>query len=271
MDLLLALLHLACYLLLGLALARPRLGGPAAVLLLCGALFSLLHGLLGPTERELVTTHTFVAYAGTDLEPSAVAFPTGTRRAPGWQWPLPFVAFALPWALLLLARRGQPPTRRPFPLPLLFAWTATAAWLGMQWLAAPAAVVQPVGLERFLWPAGLALTLLLSRHGAQFRVVLLLLCLGIVAQRLPAALISKFASDHALGTSLDVSTVVDIVNPLTRLQFDPPLRAGSAEQQFWLIWAEHVFVFPALFLLSLCGIAFAAFMIERHGQQHDQA
>jgi hypothetical protein len=59
--------------------------------------------------------------------------------------------------------------------------------------------------------------------------------------------------------------VRDIVNPMTQLQFDPRLQPGSAEQQFWLIWLEHVIVFPALYLLSLTGIAFGVWMFHRHG------
>lgn len=264
MDLILALLHTACYLLLAAALAWPRLGRIAAAALLGVALVSVLYGVFGPAERQLVTTHTFVAYAGNELEPGPVHFPTGTQRAPGWQWPLPFLGFAVLWAGVVWRRRGGKAPRNPFVLPIAFAWTATAAWLGMQWLAAPAEIVQPIGLERFLWPAGFALTLLLSWSSTQFRYVVLALSLGVVAQRLPAALFSKYASDHALGTSLDVSGIVNIVNPMTRLQFEPPLVAGSAEQQFWLIWAEHVFVFPAFFLLSFAGVAFAAFMIRKH-------
>jgi hypothetical protein len=263
MDLLLALLQQAGYVAIAIALARPSAGRAAAALLLVSALLGLAMGLASPAARELVTTHTFLAYEGQALEPQPVHFPTGTARAPGWQWPLPWAAFALLWAALLWRRRELPPPANAFLLPLLCAWTATAAWLGMQTLAAPAPLVQPFGLDRFLWPAGLALSLLLARTGRML-VALLSLSPAIVAARLPAALFSKYASDRALGTCLDVSSIVDVVNPMTRAQFDPRLVAGSAEQQFWLIWAEHVFVFPAFHLMSLGGVAFAALMYRKY-------
>jgi hypothetical protein len=133
----------------------------------------------------------------------------------------------------------------------------------MQVAAAPAAVVQPFGLERFLWPAGLLLTLDLARSGGSFLRVFLMLSLGLVAQRLPAALFSKLASDHGWGTGLDISQVVKIVNPVTHLQFQPPLEPGSSAQQFWLIWSE-LLVYPGLYLLGFAGIAFASFMIQKH-------
>jgi hypothetical protein len=110
----------------------------------------------------------------------------------------------------------------------------------------------------------LLLTLDLARGGGSFLRVFLMLSLGLVAQRLPAALFSKLASDHHWGTGLDVENVLRIVNPATRLQFEPRLQPNSSAQQFWLIWAEHVLVYPALYLLGFAGIAFASFMIQKH-------
>lgn len=268
MDLLAAILQTACYLLLALGLCVQRLRRPAAAALGAAAVCCLLLGFTGPAERQLVTTHTFVAYEGIDLEPSAVHFPTGTATAPGWAWPLPFAGFAA-LGIWLLRAVGRRRARNPFVLPLLFAWSATAAWLGMQALAAPAAVVQPFGLDRFLWPAALLLTLQLAAAHERFLPMLAQLSLGIVAQRLPAALFSKLASDRGLGTGLDVSSVTDIVHPVTHLQFEPRLDAGSTEQQFWLIWAEHVLAYPAFYLMSMAGIAFAAFMIRKHDRMAD--
>ena len=85
-----------------------------------------------------------------------------------------------------------------------------------------------------------------------------------IAARLPAAIFSKYASDHHLGTSLDISTVRDIVNPMTQMQFDPRLDPGSGAQQFWLIWLEHVIFFPGVYVMSLLGIAFGLHMFHRH-------
>jgi hypothetical protein len=263
MDLILAILQTACYLAGALALATERWRRPATALLLLTALLSVAAGLLAPGERELVCTHTFVGREGNALDLSPVHFPTATMRAPGWLWPLPFAAFAAAAAAAVCWRR-TPPRLPPMVAALLFAWSATASWIAMQFAAAPAAVVQPFGLERLLWPAGLLLTLDLARGGGSFLRVFLMLSLGLVAQRLPAALFSKLASDHGWGTGLDVAQVVKIVNPMTHLQFEPRLQPNSPEQQFWLIWAEHVLVYPALYLLGFAGIAFASFMIQKH-------
>ena len=94
-----------------------------------------------------------------------VSFPTGTVTAPAGQWAIPYAGFALLWILILWALRRRE-LKNPWLLPLLLAWTSFAAWLGMQYLAAPAVVVQPVGLDRFLWPAGLALAQAPNRNTA---------------------------------------------------------------------------------------------------------
>ena len=263
MDVIAAVLHAAGSLAAAIALALGRPRRAAIGLLLGAALLSLGLGAADPGARELVCTHTYAGYAGADLDPSPVQFPTATARAAGWLWPLPYAAFALLWSVALWRRRADA-APGAWLVPLLFAWTACAAWLGMQALAAPAAVVQPFGLERCLWPAGLLLTLRLAQAGGRFLPMLLALSLGIVAQRLPAALFSKLARDRGLGTGLDIGNVTDIVNPLTKQQFEPRLARGSGEQQFWLIWAEHVLFYPAFYLLSLAGIAFAALMLQKH-------
>ena len=76
---------------------------------------------------------------------------------------------------------------------------------------------------------------------------------------------SRYASDAQLGTSLDVHLVRDIVNPTTHTQFVPRLTPGSSEQYFWLIWLEHAIFFPAIYFMSLFGIAFGAHMFHKHG------
>jgi hypothetical protein len=264
MDLLLALLHASAYVSLGLAVPLPKLRRVAIAALAAAAAASLLHGVFGPAERELTTTHTYPGFDGSAIEVSAVAFPTGTVRAAGWQWPLPFAAFAAAWIAVLWRLRAAAPGNG-YMLPMLFAWSGLAAWLGMQALAAPAAVVQPFGIDRFLYPAGLALALLLARSAGGIRHLVAGISIGTVAARLPAALFSKVASDRELGTGLDVSRVIDIVNPLNHMQFEPRLEPGSPAQQFWLIWAEHVFAYPAFYMLSLVGIGFCAHMFHRHG------
>lgn len=273
MDLLLAISHVVVYVLLALALVVPRLRRAALLALAAAAVATLgagfrQDGVQPDGTRSLTTEHTYAGYEGDAVEISMVPFPTGTVNATAWQWPLPYVGFAALWLAVLAALR-QRPVKNPWLLPLLFAWSAMAAWLGMQALAAPAAYVQPVGLDRFLWPAGLALALLAARRAKGLFPLLLLVGGGILAARLPAALFSLYASEHALGTCLDVHTIRDIVNPMTRMQFQPRLAPGSAEQQFWLIWLEHVIFFPAVYLMSLFGIAFGAYMFHRHGPETD--
>lgn len=263
MDVLLLLLHLAAWLGLAFGLAMPAARRYAVLILAVAAAAGVATGLLDRSERTLETVHGYAGFEGSSHEVSMVSFPTGTFTAPGWQWPLPFAAFALAWILVLFAL-GQRRLRSPLLLPLLFAWSATATWLGMQVLAAPALLVQPVGLDRFLWPAGLAGALLAAWHARRFAGLFAMVAAVTMLARLPAALASKLLSDHRLGTVLDISSVRDIVNPMTQMQFEPRLEPGSGQQQFWLIWLEHVIFFPAVHLMSLLGIAFGAWMFRRH-------
>jgi hypothetical protein len=266
MDVTLTCLHLAAYLALALALPIPRLRGVATLVLALAAVAGLAAGLMAPGERTLETVHTYAGYAGNDVEVSMVRFPTGSVTAPGWQWPLPFALFAAFW-LTVLFRSKDRPLGLPWLWPLLFGWTATAAWLGMQALAAPDLVVQPIGLDRFLWPAGLAASLLAAQTAKKALPLFVMVSGTILLARLPAALFSKFASEGKLGTCLDVGNVRNIVNPMTQMQFETPFVANSSEHHFWTIWLEHVIFFPAIHLMSLFGIAFSAWMFHRHGAE----
>ena len=275
MELLYALLHGAAYAALALALPLPSLRRPAMLVVALAAITSIAGGLFGPAEHTLTTIHTFAGYEGDNQELSMRPFPTGTVQAPGWAWPLPFAAFAGLW-LVLLARLGKSLPKRSWLLPLLLAWTATAQWLGMQALAAPAATVQPLGIDRVLFPAGVALAVLVASRAKTVAQLLFAISAGTLAARLPAALFSKVASDLRLGTCLDITAVGssravgNIVNPMTGLQIED-LVAGSSMQQFWLIWLEHVIIFPALYLLSLVGISFGIYMYHRQAAATDEA
>lgn len=270
MEALLVCLHVAAYVALGLALPLPRLRRLAIATLLVAAATSVGHGLFGPADRTLETVHTYAGYEGAAFEVSMVSFPTGTVTAPGWQWPLPFAAFALLW-LVVLHRFGDRAAPRPITAALAFAWTGLAAWLGMQLLAAPAALVQPVGLDRFLFPAGLALAIGAARTSRSLVALFVTISAGTMAARLPAALFSWYASEAHLGTCLDIHAIVDIVNPMTQMQFEPRLQPGSSQQHFWLIWLEHVIVFPACYLLSYLGVAFGVHMFHTHGPETEPA
>jgi hypothetical protein len=264
MEALLTVLHIVAYLGLGFGLALPRFRLVAMGLLALAAVVGFVTG--GDGERTLTTVHTFAGYEGSSQEISMVSFPTGTKTAPAAQWSLVFAGFAGFWLAVLFVL-GRRDLKNPLLLPLLFGWTGAATWLGLQWAAAPAALVQPVGIDRFLWPAGFVACLLAAWTQKSALRLFVVLSATVLLLRLPLALFSKYASDHHLGTCLDVTNVIDIVNPMTQMQFDPRLEAGSSQQQFWLIWLEHVIFFPAAHFLSLFGIAFGAWMFHRHGPE----
>lgn len=262
MDLTIALLHITAWLILAFALVLPQIRRATITALTVVAGLTLIHGM-GQGERTLETVHTYAGYQGSDMEISMVSFPTGTVTATAGQWAIPFAGFALLWILVLWSL-GRRPVKNPWGWPLLLAWTSFAAWLGMQYLAAPAAIVQPVGLDRFLWPAGLCLCLVAARNARNLAVLFVMISSGILLGRLPAALFSKYASDNRLGSVLDIHSVRDIVNPMTQQPFVPRLAIDSGDQQFWLIWLEHAIFFPGVYAMSLLGIAFGAFLFRKH-------
>jgi hypothetical protein len=261
MDLTIALLHLSAWLTLAFALTLPRFRRVAISVLTVVAGLTLMHGV-GDGERTLETVHTFAGYEGADMEVSMVSFPTGTITADAGLWAIPYAGFAMLWILILWAIRKRP-VKNPWGLPLLLAWSSFAAWLGMQYLAAPAIVVQPVGLDRFLWPAGLALCLVAAKHARSMAMLFVMVSSGILLGRLPAALFSKYASDNHLKGVLDIHLVQDIAYPGTDQV--ARLEIGSSNQQFWLIWLEHVIFYPGVYAMSLLGIAFGVYMFHKHG------
>ncbi len=262
MDLLLALVTAAGSIALGLGLCRARWAGPAALVALGAGVVALLAGVLQPGERTLVVTHTFAAYAPDGFDVVPRHFPVDEVRAPGWQWPLPFLGWTGVWAVVLLLRRQATGPVHPL-LPLLLGWTGTAAWLLMQKCAAPALVVQPFGLERFLLPASIALAVAVSLRGERLLAVLFVLSFATIGMRAPAATFSKLASDGHWGTGLDVHTITAFVDPLQRVEVEA--APGSLLQQGWLIWGQQLFFLPGIYLLSLTGIAFGLFLWRKHG------
>ena len=81
METLLALLHLAAFLALGIALPVPAVRRAAIALLCLAAAASLAFGIAESGERTLETVHSYAGFAGHDLEVSMVPFPTGTVTA----------------------------------------------------------------------------------------------------------------------------------------------------------------------------------------------
>src|SRR5689334_1583511 len=103
METLIALLHVAAFLMLALALVVPRLRLAAMIVLAVAALAGVAYAGIVDGPRTLTTEHHFAGFEGADLEVSMVTFPTGTFTAPGWRWPLVFVAFAALWVAALAA------------------------------------------------------------------------------------------------------------------------------------------------------------------------
>ena len=141
----------------------------------------------------------------------------------------------------------------------------------------PVAVAVGVGVTLpVATPLAVALAVLVASRAKTVAQLLFAISAGTLAARLPAALFSKVASDLRLGTCLDITAVGssravgNIVNPMTGLQIED-LVAGSSMQQFWLIWLEHVIIFPALYLLSLVGISFGIYMYHRQAAATDEA
>jgi len=266
MDLLISLSHVLAYLMLALGLALPPLRRAGAFVLICVAILTAGTAFTGEGERTLETVHTYAGFEGASMEVSMVSFPTGTFTAGPWGWCVPFCLFAAFWAAILLALKGRDVVS-PWVLPILLAWTGLAVWLGEQFLAAPSALVQPVGIDRFLWPAGLALCLVAAKNCRSLIAVFVTISAGIMISRLPAALFSKYASAAEIGTVLDIHTIRDIVNPMTQMQFEPRLEMGSDKQEFWLIWLEHIIFYPAVYLMSLFGIGFGTYMWHKHSDE----
>jgi hypothetical protein len=266
MDLLISLSHVLAFLVLAFALAMPGFRRAGAALLLGIAVLTGAAALLGDGPRTLETVHTFAGYEGSAMEVSMVSFPTGTFTAAAGMWAVPFAAFAACWILILLSLK-QRWVKSPWILPLLFAWSGLLLWLAEQYFAAPALLVQPIGLDRFLWPAGLCLCLVASKQCKSLLAVFVTIGAGITLGRLPAAFFSLYASNHELGTCLDIHAIRDIVNPMTQMQFEPRLEAGSEQQQFWLIWLQHVIFYPAVYLMSLFGIGFGTYMFHKHADK----
>lgn len=264
MDVILALVTGCASLALGLGMCRRVWAKQAALLAIAAAVLCTAAALLGPETRSLTVTHTFAAYeqGGFDIVPRH--FPVDQVTAPGWQWPLPLLAWCVVFGLCLLRWSVRQAPMHPM-LPLLLAWTGTAVWLGMQKLAAPAAVVQPFGLERFLLPACIALAVALSQRAERFLTLLFALCLCTLGARLPAAVFSKLASDGHWGTALDVHTITVFVDPFQRSEIET--ESGSTVQQAWLIWGQHLLILPGIYLCSLAGLAFALYLWRKHPPQ----
>ncbi len=148
-----------------------------------------------------------------------------------------------------------------FGAPLLLAISGFAVMLAAQKLAAPAMVVQPLGVDRMLWPATLAASVLLAARAARLIHVFLMLSLFVFTTRGLVAYVSKWLSENRMGTSLDIHSITDIANPLMQQHLE--VAPDSHAQQMWLIWVDHLLIYSTLTLMSLGGLAFGFYMFLR--------
>lgn len=255
--------------LLGIALATvyPQGRRPLAVFLLVLTVAAAIAALAAaPGPRSLTVTATFPAYEELVIVPTA--FPVEDVSAPGWMWAGLGALFAGAWALWAWLKRSRE-TAGPFTVPLILAWSSAALCLLMQKAAAPAALVQPVGLDRGLWPATLACGLILAARCERLIFMVLYLSLFIALGRLPIAIVAVLASNNGWGTSLDISSITLFANPV--IQQPVEVQPGSTDQHVWLIWVQHLVMMPGIYMISIGGIAFAAFMFLKHPSQQPQA
>lgn len=265
-DALLVLLQLGLFGLASAALVRPSLRRKTAFALLGGAAAALIGGLLTEGPRTLDLVHHYSAYDGNRIiwKP----FPVETVESAPLLWGLVTLGFALPWAFWFLATSNRSDEQQPdSPLaaigtPLLLAWSGLALILGWQVTAAPEALVEPVGFDRVLLPASIAAAIRLSYALRKVLPTILWLSLFVTTSRGPLAVFGVLATQNAWGTSMDVRNVDKIASPIDQKAMR--LAEGTWEQLAWVVAGPHLFVFPALYMLSLVGISFGITMWITH-------
>ncbi len=268
LDFLLPLVHVLILAVVAFALVAPAWRLRAAALLGLAAVGALAWGATSGA-RSLEITHRFSAFEGRVM--TWKAFPIETVEAPGLHWGLAVAAFGVLWAGLLWWKRphaDRPSSTalgagfHPFWAPMLLAWTGMALHFALEKTAAPAAMVDPAGVERALLPASLAAAALLAISLRKVFWSLCWLSLFVAVARLPLAAWGTYATYNELGTSYDVHSITVFANPLQ--QIAQKVVAGSNEQLGWLIWAPNLLVLPGLYLMSLSGVAFAIVMFVLH-------
>ena len=267
----LALLQVLSFVALALAIVLPRYRFWGAVYLgFAGALLAVEALLAGTTERTLAVTTHFAAFVGNQIEQKE--FVLGVERAPGFAWAaLHAVACfaAAAWCVLRAPASGRELRARPFGAPLVLVLGGMALVLAAEKLAAPQPLVAPLPLERAALPGTIAAAILLARSGRRLPATLGLLSIFVGLTRLPVAIFGTIATRAHLGTSLDVHTVTFFANPLARMPVET--AAASTEQLAWLVWAPQLVVMPAVYMLSVGGVAFAVHMYALHERSRSRA
>lgn len=264
-----ASLQLTAFAVVAIATVRPGLRRPGAIVLAALAALAIALATSHPGPRNLEITHQFTAYV--DLTVQAKDFPVETIQAvPAAYWGLALAAFCLAWAGWLLVQ-GQRPQGRAFGGPLILAWSGCALQLCMEKAAGPIELFAPFDLapDRALLPATLAGAYLLARRGGKIHHMVLYLSLFVAVTRLPLAVFGTLATQNSWGTHLDVHKATYFVPPGSN-GIGIEAQAGDSQQLFWMVWAPHLVVLPALYMMSTGGLAFLSLMWQRQQEENQR-
>lgn len=261
MESLLLPAELLLFLAVALGLGRPALRRPLGLLACLSALALLGWGFAAEGVRELEIRTSVVAYVGNDIRPKDFTIETVQAAAGCWQ--LLGALWAGAWGAILLVLRTRPV--HPFWLPLLFGLSTVALTLLWEKAAAPEALVRPAGIERGLLLASALAAVQLALRCRKALLAMAWLSLFVTGSRLPVAITSSWLTQEGWGTSLDVHSITAFANPLLLMPVE--VEQGSTQQAAYLIWGPQLLVMPALYMLSLGGLAFALVMYLRHEEQ----
>jgi len=262
MTVLLACLQIAAFLAIAVACLVPRARRLVAILfLVLGAAALTQAARAGDAQRTLAISTTFPAYKG--LNVARKDFQVDHAAGAAWEWGLLCGVFVLAWAGWAWRYRNAPPSRAA-GAPLALAWSGCGLILLLEKAAAPAALVAPFdwGPDRALIPATLAAALLLARQKPRVLDMVLSLTLFVAATRAALGLFATFATLGGWGTHLDIRSIDFIAIGTEPVELAP----GSLRQWWWLLGVPHLVVFPAIYMMSMGGIAFGVMMAAKQRQ-----
>ena len=256
----LAVAAIACLAVILTGLCAPRARGRAAIVLAaaCSACFG--YGLAARHGScTLRVENSFPAFMENVI--SDKAFFIESVTAPCWQWPALLGGLFALWTVWLVVSfgRGKPPA---VVTAAAFVWLGVATILSLEKAAAPAELVGWIAVEVVCLFGTLCCAFLMARIGVRVRVFFAVLILFTTLVRVPIALFSAWATQHRLGTHLDVHPIRFFANWFTQESVD--VAAGSSEQLLHLVWLPLLLVFPMITFLIAGGIGFAVLMFVQH-------
>ena len=268
----LAIVQIVVFTAIAGATVRPGWRRPVSLVLLLVSVASLCAaGLAWGTERALEISHTYPAYVGLEVRPKN--FPIEELSGvPGPYWGVLCSLFCLPWAVWAWRGRDGAPSRS-FGPPLILGFSGVVLQLLLEKAAAPQALVAPfdLGPDRAMLPATLAGALLLARPGLKITHLIAYLSVFVAVGRLPLAVFGTLATHRHWGTHLDVHGTTFFAPPgSAAVAGGIEVSPGDPAQLFWLVWAPHLLVYPALYMMSTGGAAFLKLMWIRQVEENTQ-